>query len=150
MALMGLVYMQQVQFQTALLKPYINVSLDVQVFILAFKNSTLKIMKFSFLKLFYEFSNSKNHNALIYNKLKFLLFNLKSTTYKNLNIEFQQSKSASMQLKKQGIRFCNRTLNLTNKSRRPMRTHLKSMWQLTARPIGYAGHNGRDRHPVQL
>lgn len=49
----------------------------------------LKIMKFSFLKLFYEFSNSKNHNALSYNKLKLPLFNLKSTAYKNLNIEFK-------------------------------------------------------------
>ena len=48
-------------------------------------------MKISFLKLFYEFSNSKNHNALIYNKFKFILFNLKSTTYKNLNIEYDDS-----------------------------------------------------------
>ena len=52
-----------------------------QVFILVFKNSRLKIMKISFLKLFYEFSNSKNHNVLIYNKLKILMFNLKTTTY---------------------------------------------------------------------
>lgn len=47
-------------------------------------------MEFRFLRLFYEFSNRKNHNALIYNKHKFHLFYLESTTYKNLNIELKQ------------------------------------------------------------
>ena len=61
--------------------------LDVQVFILTFKNSKLRIMKFMFLRLFYVVSNKIKHNTLIYNKLKLLLFNLKSTSYKNLNIE---------------------------------------------------------------
>ena len=44
-------------------------------------------MKFRFLRLFYVVSNNIKHNALIYIKLKLLLFNLKSTSYKNLNIE---------------------------------------------------------------
>jgi len=61
--------------------------LDVQVFIWAFKNNKLRIMKFRFLRLFYVVSNNIKHNALIYIKLKLLLFNLKSTSYKNLNIE---------------------------------------------------------------
>ena len=41
-----------------------------------------------FLRLFYVVSNKIKHNTLIYNKLKLLLFNLKSTSYKNLNIEY--------------------------------------------------------------
>ena len=66
----------------------VELLLDVQVFILTFKNSKLRIMKFMFLRLFYVVSNKIKHNTLIYNKLKLLLFNLKSTSYKNLNIEY--------------------------------------------------------------
>lgn len=41
-----------------------------------------------FLRISYEFSNSKEHNVLIYNKLKISMSNLKSTAYKNLSIEY--------------------------------------------------------------